>query len=36
MVKSQTGHFADPRLKKILGEIEISAAIELAELRRMS
>lgn len=36
MVKSQTGHFADPRLKEILGEIELRAAVELAKLGRMS
>jgi hypothetical protein len=32
MVKSQQGRLADPRLKEIVGEIELRAAVELAKL----
>lgn len=36
MVKSQKARLADPRLKEIVGEIELRAAVELAKLGRMS
>ena len=36
MVKTQRGRLADPRLKEIIDEIELRAAVELAKLGKMA